>query len=139
MRFVYKPEGAEPKSWEFAPGKLMNVEAETIEKHTGMTFGEWGQKVGGGSILAIHGLLYVLLKRTTPTLRWDDVQFCLDDVDFEVDDADGEEIIRNLEQKADLDDEELELLASLRSQRPAPAAEEEGDPKALTSAAPISV
>lgn len=145
MRFVYKPEGAEPKSWEFNPNKLMNVEAETIEKHTGMTFGDWTQKVRGGSILAIHGLLYVMLKRSTPTLRWDDVQFCIDDIDFEIDDDDAEKAIANLEREqaeSGLSEEDAELLHSLRSQRDAKASESEGedDPKETPApAVPASV
>ncbi len=147
MRFVYEPEGAEPKSWEFNPNKLMNVEAEAIEKHTGMTFGEWTEKVRNGSILAVHGLLYVMLKRSTPTLRWDDVQFCLDDVDFQIDDADAEQAIVNLERElaaGSLSEEDGELLDSLRAQRDAKSpptvddVEDEGDPKALSSVEPIS-
>jgi hypothetical protein len=90
MKFVYAPEGAEPKKWDYNPNRMMSPEAEAIERHTGMTFGEFLQKCGQGSFLAIHGLLYVMLKREYPTLKFDEVQFCLDDVDFEPDDDDPE-------------------------------------------------
>jgi hypothetical protein len=89
MQFVYKPEGATPRTWEFDPNRLMNPEAEAIERHTGMTFGEWAEAVTKGSILAVHGLLYVLLKRSAPTLKWDEVQFCLAEVEFELADAEA--------------------------------------------------
>lgn len=144
MRFIYKPEGAEPKSWEFNPTKLMNVEAEAIEKHTGMTFGDWADKVGSGSVLAIHGLLYVLLKRTTPTLRWDDVQFCLDDIDFEIDDDEAVDIRDALEEKQStegLTASEEEALAGLRAQYPPTVddvAEGESDPKGTTTPAELT-
>lgn len=84
MQFVYKPEGAEPRKWPFDPNKLMSPEVEAIERHTGYAFGEWIDQVGRGSFRAIHGLLYVLLKRTHPTLKWDEVQFCIEDIDFEM-------------------------------------------------------
>ena len=88
MRFVYTPEGADPISWDYNPTRLMSPEAEAIERHTGMTFGEFTVACGRGSMLAIHGLLYVLLKRQHPTLKFDEVQFCIDEIDFEVDDTD---------------------------------------------------
>ena len=91
MKFIYKPEGAEPMKWDYDPARLMSPEAEAIERHTGMTFGEFNVKCGQGSFTAIHGLLYVMLKREYPTLKYDEVQFCLDDIDFEPDDDDSEE------------------------------------------------
>ena len=91
MLFVYSPEGADPKKWPFDPSKLMSPEAETIERHTGMTFAEWGASVPKGSMLALHGLLYVLLKRSDPTLKWDSVQFCLAEIDFELEPEDEED------------------------------------------------
>lgn len=88
MYFIYKPEGAEPKRWKFDPTKLMSPEAEAIERLCGMTFGEWVDAVGRTSITALHGLLYVMLKREQPTLTYDQVQFCLDDIDLELEDDD---------------------------------------------------
>jgi hypothetical protein len=84
-KFVYKPEGAEPRSWDFAPEKMMSAEMIVVEDLTGLTWGEWIDACARGSIKAIHALLYVLLKRATPTLRPDEVQFTLDEIDFEDD------------------------------------------------------
>lgn len=91
MLFVYKPAGAEPRSWEFDPDKLMSPEAEAIERHTGMDYSEWAQRVGSGNMLALHGLLYVMLKRADPTLRWNQVQFSIGEVDFELTDEETRE------------------------------------------------
>ena len=88
--FVYQPEGAEPRRWPFDPTKLMSPEAEAIEDHTGMPFGKWNEALRDGSFKAIHGLLFVLLKREIPTLKWDEVQFCLDDITFETEGDDDE-------------------------------------------------
>lgn len=100
MKFVYTPEGAKPKSWDFKPEKLMNVECEAIERRTGFAFGDFVDAIGKGSMLAIHGLLWVLLKRENPTLAWDAVQFCLDEIDFEAEDGERAEARTLLEEKA---------------------------------------
>jgi len=91
-KFVYTPEGADPQEWEFDPLKLMSPEAEAIEKHCNMIYGQWAQYVTQGSILAIHGLLYVLLKRSRPTLKWDEVQFSLSEVEFKFSDDEEAEV-----------------------------------------------
>jgi hypothetical protein len=99
MQFVYQPEGADPIKWDFDPTRLMNVEVETIERHTGLTFAAWLEAVGNSSALAIHGLLYVLLKRREPTLKWDAVQFTMGEVTFELDDDERADLVKVLEDK----------------------------------------
>lgn len=122
-KFVYKPEGVDPKSWDFDPNKLMNPEAEAIERHTGMTYGEWLQALGRSSMLAMHGLLFVFLKRDIPTLKWDDVQFNLSEIDMELDDAEAAETLSGLEVRMAngeaLSPEESALWARLKEQAPA--------------------
>ena len=122
-RFVYKPEGRDPMSWDFDPNKLMNPEAEAIERHTGMTYGEWLQALGKSSMLALHGLLYVMLKRGIPTLKWDDVQFSMSEVDIEIDDEEGAEMLEMLEIRVangeTLSTEEAAIWAKLKEQVPA--------------------
>ncbi len=117
MQFVYKPEGAEPRRWDFNPAKLMSPEVEAIERHTALAFGEWINQVGRGSFVAIHGLLYVLLKRTHPTLKWDEVQFCMEDIDFEMNAEERAEALAALEEKAThgpLGEADSAALAELR-------------------------
>lgn len=117
MQFVYKPEGADPRKWPLDPYKLMSPEVEAIERHTGLAFGEWVDQIGKGSFLAIHGLLYVMLKRSHPTLKWDEVVFCMADVDFEMDADERAETLAALEDKATrapLSEEEALVLTELR-------------------------
>lgn len=117
MKFVYKPEGAEPREWDFNPARLMNPEVEVIERHTGMAYGEWMEAVSKGSMLALHGLLYVLLKRTTPTLRWTDVQFCLEDLGWELEHDEKVEMVANLQALADAGDLDREGHLQLEALR----------------------
>lgn len=137
MQFVYKPEGADPRKFEFDPTKLMNPEAEAIERVTKMTFGEWGTAVTKGSMTAVHALLWVMLKRSDPTLAYDAVQFSLADVDFELSDEESAEALATLEKRAatgeELTDGDRVMLAKLRESAPteapdAPDAEDDEEP-----------
>lgn len=101
MQFVYAPEGVDPIKWEFEPTRLMNAEVEAIERHTGLTFASWVEACGNSSVLAFHGLLYVYLKRRQPTLKWDDVQFCMAEISFELDDTEKSNLVRTLLDKQD--------------------------------------
>lgn len=116
MKFIYQPEGAEPREWEFKPERLMNPEAEAIERLTNMTFGEWVEAVPKMSMLALHGLLYVLLKREMPTLKWDEVVFCADDLRLDLDDDEKADMRRQLlakESSGQITEDEREALAEL--------------------------
>lgn len=128
MQFVYKPEGADPIKWDFDPTKLMSPEVETIERHTGFTFTQWVEAIGNGSFLAFHGLLYVLLKRSTPTLKWTDVQFCMADIDMAMTTDEEDDLIVRLTEKRDkegLDATEEAYLEQVAAKR---AAEEPDAP-----------
>lgn len=100
MKFVYTANGAEPKSWDFDPAKLMNVEAEAIERITGWPYGEFVERIGQTSMTAIRALLYVYLKRETPTLKPDQVQFSLSNIDLQLDDDEIQAAIDGLATKA---------------------------------------
>jgi hypothetical protein len=120
MKFVYKPEGVEPRKWDWDPDKLMSPEAEAIERHTKMTYKEWFDAIGRGSMLALHGLLYVMLKRSNPKLQWDEVQFSAGEVTFEMSDEEAAEALASLEARTDLTPEEEAVRDDLR-QRDIPA------------------
>lgn len=119
MRFSYTPEGADKRTWDFKPGKLMSVEAEVIERLTGLTYKQFTESLGETSITATHALLYVLLKRSDPTLKYDQVQFCIDEIEFDLDDDETAAAITELERrKADrpLTEEEAEALKLLQEE-----------------------
>lgn len=87
MKFSYKPEGAdEARVWDFDPNHMKSREMIAVERLTGMTWPEWIDACSRGSMVAVHALLYVLLKRDVPALDPDQVEFELDEIDFVVDD-----------------------------------------------------
>lgn len=83
MKIVYAPEGADPRSWDYEPGRLLVAEAAFIEKHAdGMTIAELDQKARRGSLVAMHAYIVVMLKRTAPQLKWDQVQVTWEEIDI---------------------------------------------------------
>lgn len=113
MKLIYTPENGSPREWTFKPRRLLNVEAEEIERRTSMTFAEWTNALQSGSMLAVHALLFVLLRRDQPRLGWEQVQFCDEDVDitYELD----EKIVLRDGLKATLDAMEPEQAAQARN------------------------
>ena len=135
MQFVYKPEGAEPKKWEFDPDRLLSPEAVAIERLTKLTFAEWTDAVQRGSVLALHALLYVMLKRDIPTLKPGEVEFSMSEVDFELDDDETARVIAALEEQeassglSPQDAATLELLRSQNADVDSPVGDEDEAPK----------
>ena len=101
MKFVYKPEGAEPQSWDFNPNKMINAECMEIERRTGWDFADWLQRFHRSNMTAITAYLYVMLKRETPGIKYDQIVFSIDEVDFEQTEAELAETRRFLEAKRD--------------------------------------
>lgn len=101
MKIVYTPEGADPRSWDFDPMKLMSAECMAIEKLTRLTYVEALNQLSRGSMTAIHAVLYVLMKRTLPTLTPSEVQFSLDEIDLVQEDDDEPESAEGGDPKED--------------------------------------
>lgn len=93
MLFTYKPEGAEPRVWQIKAGQLLSPEMEAIERVTGTFYPQWSESLLNGSASAARALLWVLLKRENPTLRFDDVVFAYDDFDLDYDLDEKAEIV----------------------------------------------
>lgn len=130
LTLTYKPEGVDPKSWEFEFERLLSPEVMAIEKLTKMSFGEWTQAVGSQSMTAIHALVWIFLKRETPALKPEQVTFSMADIDVELKemtDAEAAQTVMQLRQTDDLDTDGEMLLARLEAQL---AGAEEEAPKA---------
>lgn len=84
MILVYHPEGNEEVTrWVYNPRKLMSPEREAIERITGFDFAEFTQKVVKGNSKARRALLWIMLKREHPTLKYEDVDFAWDELRLE--------------------------------------------------------
>lgn len=72
--------GDDVREWDFKPERLMATEAIAIEKMTGQPFGEDQNKMR-----SMHALVWVLLKRDEPTLKYTDVDFAIGDLTVDLD------------------------------------------------------
>ncbi|WP_329311711.1 hypothetical protein [Streptomyces sp. NBC_01262] len=73
MIFTYSRQGAEPQRWDLSEVRFLSSEAEAVERTTGLEWGEvlhWRTLVDKVSPTARRGLLWILLKRSDPTLRY---------------------------------------------------------------------
>jgi len=87
MYLVYTPAEGDVQRYQFDPNSMPNFDAEAIERVTGWTLGEWGEKIQKGSVLATRALLWVLQRRTHPTLKFANVEFTTDQVSSEAEPA----------------------------------------------------
>lgn len=86
MYIKYTPAvGEEPQELYFQLAKLMSVEAEKIEEITGWSFEEFQTRLVKGFVKARRVLLWVLLKRTHPSLKLADLDVPVDAIVMEFD------------------------------------------------------
>lgn len=83
MYLVFRPDEGDEQRYQFTPAKMSNFDAEAIERETGLTWAQFGEKLTQNSIIAMRALLWVLQRRQHPTLKYRDVSFQLDQVDVE--------------------------------------------------------
>lgn len=83
MYLIYKPAQGDEQRWKYDPNKLMSAEREAIERRTGRDFTDFTQGVVSGNSLCRRALLHTLLRRTHPTVRWEDVDFAWDELNLE--------------------------------------------------------
>lgn len=76
MLVIYSPEGASPREWEFKPDEAWSFETELIESVGGQTWLSWDgflAMLGVDNTKAQRALLWMLLRRDDPKLRFSDL------------------------------------------------------------------
>jgi len=72
MKVTYTPAEGESQVFEFDPDDVDQDEAEQVEKRYGRNWDEFGQDVRQGSARARKVLLWHLLRRAHPAMRFED-------------------------------------------------------------------
>jgi hypothetical protein len=88
MKLVYNPEGAPSQEFDFDPDNPLNLEAEALENVGGeawMDYGGFLERIGSGNARARRALLWVMLRRTDPSLRFADVVFRFSEFEIDAD------------------------------------------------------
>lgn len=84
MYLIYQPEGDdEPQRWKYDPRKLMSPEREMLERRTGKDFSDFTKSVMNGNSTCRRALLFMYLKRSHPTIKYEDVDFAWDELTLE--------------------------------------------------------
>ncbi|MBP9918713.1 MAG: hypothetical protein KBF43_09020 [Dermatophilaceae bacterium] len=115
MRLTYQPEGVDARSWDFTFGGLFSHEAEAMERQTGLSIQQLGTLLRQGSALAVHALLWVLMRRDADkrTLKFDELQFRLGEVTLDLDDEEKRRALEQIDdQIAAGEDVDADLLAA---------------------------
>lgn len=72
MIVTYTPADGEAREWEFDSRRVRASHAERVERRYGGSWAKWSAEVQQGSARARRLLLWHLLCRDHPTLRWED-------------------------------------------------------------------
>ncbi|WFF07257.1 hypothetical protein O7622_01250 [Micromonospora sp. WMMD1076] len=120
MFLVYRPEGGEEQRWEYRPGRLRVMEMEAIEQHTGLAYAtDFKAQLLKGQTSARRALLWTMLRRQHPTLKYADVDFYDDELLLERTKSEIEAEIAEVERLPDGDlspEDRMLTLAVLRQQ-----------------------
>lgn len=126
MLITYAPDEGDKQEWQFKGRTLMATEAEAIEKVTGIDWGEFSGRLMAGSPTAKRGLLWALLKREEPTLRFSACDFPIGSVEVELDEEEKADLRAAVRRSPSLTEEQRrEALAQLGGEE----ADDEPGPK----------
>lgn len=138
MIVTYSPEGEPEQRFEFIPRKVKSRVAEDIERRYGAGWSTWLNHVHEGMVSARRVLLWHLIKRTHPTLRWDDTpDFAIGELKVELSRDELVEMRERTAAKTDIDPEIRDMaLEALDAQiAEAPTLDDEPEGKAPASSA----
>lgn len=91
MKVTYTPEDGDAQAWDFSHGRVRASEAEMCERRLeGTKWDAFEAELLQGSARARRVLLWHLLRRAHPGMRWEDTpDFCMGDLVVEMDLADS--------------------------------------------------
>lgn len=105
MIITYTPAGQPPQTWTYRHMEVAASVAETVEDTTGMTWSEIEWQVIQGRARARRAILWLLLRREHPALKWEDCpDFAMGELDVQLEDDDLERYIAITEQLPDTPD-----------------------------------
>jgi hypothetical protein len=132
-RITYTPEGREdnPLVFDFEFDTVMSPECIAIEDLTRRNWDDIPTAFFSGNMRVIHALLYVLMKRSHPTMRPDELEFSPREVVRDVTDAESRRLLEALESmdQSEWTAEQRAAAKEVRARVLAPPEADEADPK----------
>jgi len=83
MFLIYTPADGEPQKMKYLPNRMLSPETEAMERVTGKNFTQITQEILAGNATCRRALLWVLLKRQHPTLKFSDVSFAWEEISLQ--------------------------------------------------------
>lgn len=134
MFLVYRPADEDEQRWEVKLGKLRTMECEAIEKRTGMDYGTtFKEKLLRGNALARRAFLWTMLRRSHPTLRFEDVDFSDDELELQLDKDEIAESREKIAAAEGLDETERAMMLAVLDEQLETAPEAPGKAQSSTS------
>jgi hypothetical protein len=90
MKLIYTPEDGERQEWSIRLSELLSPESEALEgcaRDSWQTFDEFTDLVDQGNLKARRALLWILLRRENPRLRFSDLVVKVGETDMDYDDG----------------------------------------------------
>lgn len=132
MDVTYKPEGGEAQSWNFQAGEVTMTEAERIEQHAGCVWDEWVNRLQSGSARARRVLLWHLMRRQHPMLRYEDTpDFRVSELSIEYDAVELQRMLDGLDSLPADDDTKATVRSTIEAELE--KAKDRSAPKASTA------
>ncbi len=92
------------------PEKMLSTEAEAIEGVTTLSFVQWGQALLNGSAICGRALVWVLLKRENPPLRFRQVDYPIGALSVELDNEEKAKLRVELARNEDMSEEDRKAI-----------------------------
>lgn len=119
MRITYTPEdGSETRVWDFSPRRVRQSEAAIIERQYGKPYEQFVPEAQAGSARALRVLMWHLMRKDHPALRFEDVpDFFMDEIQLQHSVEELREAKSNIEKAGGLDPAEREVALALIESR----------------------
>ena len=105
MIIIFHPEGGERRTWNLKELRFMSSEAETVERSTGLEWQQAKARVIKGSMLALRAIVWVLVKREDPTLRYSAFDPAENEIGVDYDAEEWSVIREEITVRPDMDEE----------------------------------
>lgn len=134
MIVTYSPAGGESRTWDYKADDLPSSDAEDIEDAVGITFDEFQVRLMTGGAKARRALLWVLMRRDTPGLRFGDVSYRMGELSVEFDAPELARLREAVVEAKNLTEDQREMaLSVIDEQGPAEAPKESAEASATSA------
>lgn len=126
MIIKYSPQGQPAQVFTWDPGTVRAAEAELLEVKFGGTWDEFNVQLLKGSMRSRRVMLWHLLKRDHPTLKFDDVDFAANEIELEFNADELQQFRAGIEKATGIEEAAREQALALIDQQIADVGDPEG-------------